>query len=169
MGKGTIEGAAAGAAMATAAEGFGDAGGVDFALAADAETELAGGGFAEEGGGLGAVDGNEVVDDALAVFGVGAGEGEVLSGDPGPGQGVAVLEVVKSGAEQANLTERAGEVDVAGDQGGVGAFEGEIVVDGEGLGGGSGEGKGSGVGEDGGVEAGGHRRGDVSCGRGDGE
>ena len=108
--------------MAAAAEGFGDAGDVDLSLAANAEAKLAVRGLAEEGGGLGAVDGDEVVNDALAVLGVGAGEGEVLTGDPGPGERVAELEVGEGGAEQADLAEAVGEVDVAGDEGGVGAL-----------------------------------------------
>ncbi len=74
FGEGAVQGAAAGAAVAAAAEALGDLGYVDLAFAADAEAELIGGGeLAEEDRGLDAGDADEVVDDAFAVFGVGAG------------------------------------------------------------------------------------------------
>ena len=85
--------------MTAAAKAFSCVRYVDLTLAADAEAKLPIGGLAQEGGGLGAVDGDEVVDDTLAVLGVGPGDGEVLACDPGPGEGVAVLQVGEGGGD----------------------------------------------------------------------
>ena len=75
-----VECASAGAAMAAAAEVFGDLGDIDFAFAADAEPVLIGGGkFAEEDSGLDASDADEVVDDTFAVLGSCAGAVHVVA------------------------------------------------------------------------------------------
>ena len=164
-----VEGTTAGAAMTATAEALCDLGDVDFALAANAEAELAGGGqLAEEDGGLDAVDADEVVDDAFAIFGFGAGSVHVLIGDPGPGQGAVGLEIGERGTEQTNLAGGVGEVDVAGDLAGVGSPGSEIVGESEGFCVGAGVGERAGVGEDGRVEAGGHGGGDFDV-SGDGD
>ena len=164
-----VDGAAAGAAMAAAAEVLGDLGYVELSFAADAQTELAGvGHFAQKDGGFDAGDADEVVDDAFAVFGYGADAIHIFAGDPGPGEVAFGLEVGERDAKQTDLAGGVGEIDVAGDLAGVGPAGGEMVHQSEGVGGGAGVGEGTGVGEDCGVEAGGHGGSDLDLG-GDGD
>src|ERR1700722_13596151 len=102
--------------MTAAAEVLGNVGDVELAFAADAEAEQTGlGNFAEKDGGFDASDADEVVDDAFAVLGVGAGAVHVFAGDPGPGDGAVKLKIVEGCAEQADLAGGVGEVKVAGD------------------------------------------------------
>src|SRR6202041_675818 len=136
-----VQGAPAGAAMAAAAEVLGNAGDVELAFAADAETELTGVRyFSEKDGGFGVSDADEVVDDAFAVLGVGSGANHLFAGDPGPGDGAFALEMGEGCAEQVDLAGGVGKIQVAGDLTGVGSLGGEIVGEGEGVGGGAGVG-----------------------------
>src|SRR4051812_29009614 len=100
-----VDGAAAGAAMAAAAEVLGAPSDVELSFAANAEAKLTGiGDFAEKNGGLNAGDADEVVHDSLAVFGDGADAIHIFAGDPGPGEIAFGLEVGERDAEQADLT-----------------------------------------------------------------
>src|ERR1700679_528712 len=102
--------------MAAAAEVLGDVGDVEFAFAADAETELVGGGdFSEEDCGFDAGDADEIVDDSFAILGVGSYPVHVFPGDPGPGDGAIALEVRKGYAEEADFAGGIGEVEIVGD------------------------------------------------------
>ena len=114
--------------MAAAAEGLGDTGYVDAALAADREAKLiAGGQLAQKHGRLDSGDADEVVDDALAVFRDGASAIEILLGDPAPCDRPVALQIRERGAEEFDLAERRGEQDVSRDLAGIGSLEREIV------------------------------------------
>src|SRR5712675_1756848 len=123
-----VDGAAAGAAMAAAAEVLGDPGYIEFSLAANAKTELTGiGHFAQKDGGFDAGDADEIVDDAFAVFGYGADAIHIFAGDPGPGEIAFGLEIGERDAEETDFAGGVGEIDIAGDLAGVCPAGGEMM------------------------------------------
>ena len=109
--------------------------------------------LAQEDGGLNAGHADEVVDDSFAVFHGGTGVMHVLLRDDAPADLALDNHMAESGAEQANLAGRVGEVHGLRDAVGVGAALHEVLGQREGGGVGAGVVEGAGVGEDGGVEA----------------
>ncbi len=128
--------------MASAAEGLGDAGDIDAALAAQADPVARAGDLAEEGRGLDALDAQSPVDQALAVLLGGSAGEHVGLGDMHPGDGALALEMGEGAAKQVHFGGGVGEIDLLGDGGGIGSGKDHFTGEGEGFG------RGAGVAED---------------------
>src|SRR6202789_1598078 len=150
--KRALHGATPGCARTPAVEALGDDGDVQFAAAAEAETELVlAGEFAEEDCRLNPGDADEVIGDAFAVFHAGSGALHLFESDVAPGDAAFDLKVGEGDAEETDLADGIAEVDGAGDVVGVDAAENELLGHAKGGGAGAGIGEGAGVREDGGA------------------
>ena len=163
-GERAFQGASRGVAVAAAAESLRNLCHVDFALAAQAQADVAFGQLAQEDCDFNAGDADGDVDDALAVFVAGAGADHVLMGDPEQSDAALALEVVESRSEQQDLGGGRGVHDFSGNVDRVSPGQNEFVRNLEGGGADCAVGKAARVREQGGVEAGGHFSGDGGSG-----